>query len=69
MTYPRAFMMPMGRRKYQGSTTVVFSRKRVVSVGRKGKVMYEEIRLQPYLKTNSKVETKLSLIPQCTNHK
>ncbi len=55
MTYPRAFMMPMGRRKYQGSTTVVLSRKRVVSVGRKGKVMYEEIRLQPYLK-NSKVQ-------------
>jgi len=69
MTYPRAFMMPMGRRKYQGRTTVVFSRNRVVSVGRKGKVMYEEIRLQPYLKTNSKVQTKVSLIPQCTNSK
>jgi hypothetical protein len=69
MTYPRAFMMPMGRRKYQGRTTVVFSRKRVVSVGRKGNVMYEEIRLQPYLKTNSKVQTKVSLIPQCTNSK
>jgi hypothetical protein len=41
----------------------------VVSVGRKGKVMYEEIRLQPYLKTNSKVQTKVSLIPQCTNSK
>jgi hypothetical protein len=52
-------MMPMGRRKYQGSTTVVFSRKRVVSVGRKGKVMYEEIRLQPYLKTNTKVQPKV----------
>jgi hypothetical protein len=59
MTYPRAFMMPMGRRKYQGRITVVLSRKRVVSVGRKGKVMYEEIRLQPYLKTNSKVQTKV----------
>ncbi len=52
-------MMPMGRRKYQGRTTVVFSRKRVVSVGRKGKVMYEEIRLQPYLKTNSKIQKKV----------
>jgi hypothetical protein len=64
MTYPRAFMMPMGRRKYQGRTTVVFSRNRVVSVGRKGKVMYEEIRLQPYLKINSKVQTNVTTMHQ-----
>jgi hypothetical protein len=52
MTYPRAFMMPMATRKYQAMVTVLLSRKRVVRVGRKGKVMYEEIRLHPYLNKN-----------------